>query len=468
MAFKNPIASIREHVSNYSMFRKGIMPPDPRFDAHFSREIGRIAERYYPAADVSVSRQDWNPSVLVDQNVLRLEYRRIYARAKKAYDTDPYARNAVRALQSQIVGRGISPRARPLNKDGVEDEGTKALGKELDSLWQIFNDQCFRPDHDSFYDVQYKYVGNCCISGGLFLNYVPSQKGNKFPFAFQQIDQSYIEFSHDNFAMPVMPMIFNGVQVNEFGEAQHYYFQDLLTWMFFDMPANNMIHGYEKWHFNQFIGIPWLAPVLTTLWDLSQLQEDRIIASRIQAAIALWVSEDSKAFNPSQKNNDGNISLSPGKVFKSKVKPEIIQASDSIKDTYGAMLDLYLQQVAVGMGISFQELTTDTRGATFSSSRTTVQDRRRYYQKKQEFVKRTFCQPVYDKFVQWAFLSGFISGKTISDFRQNKWGFCRAVWTPDRWAWVDPLKDMQALIAETEVPIQLSDATPPEAITLSM
>ena len=140
--------------------------------------------------------------------------------------------------------------------------------------------------------------------------------------------------------------------------------------------------------------------------------------------------------------------MSPGKVFKSKVKPEIIQASDSIKDTYGAMLDLYLQQVAVGMGISFQELTTDTRGATFSSSRTTVQDRRRYYQKKQEFVKRTFCQPVYDKFVQWAFLSGFISGKTISDFRQNKWGFCRAVWTPDRWAWVDPLKDMQALIAE--------------------
>ena len=333
MNWGHPIQSIRSELQNYGMFRKGIMPPDPRFNAHFSRELGKVLERYYPAADLAANRQDWNPAVLVDQNILRLEYRRIFARAKRAYDTDPYARSVVRVLQSQIVGRGISPRPRPLDKDG---QPITELDKTLSRHWERFADECFRPDVESFYDVQYKYVGNCCISGGLFMNFVPAPKGNLLPFAFQQIDQSYIEFSHDNFAMASVPMIFNGVEVNDFGEPQHYYFQDLLTWMFFDLPANNMIHAYEKWHFNQFVGIPWLTPVLTTLWDLSQLQEDRLIASRIQAAIALWVKEDSPWPRAGQKNPDGNISLAPGKILKSQVKPEIIQASDNIKDTLGA------------------------------------------------------------------------------------------------------------------------------------
>ena len=102
------------------------------------------------------------------------------------------------------------------------------------------------------------------------------------------------------------------------------------------------------------------------------------------------------------------------------------------------------------MGISYTELTSDVAGATFSSSRTVVQNFRRDYKKKQEFVTRTMGQPIYNKFVQWAFLCGLIPGKTITDFRNNRWGYCRALWTPDRWDWVDPLKDMQALIAEKD------------------
>jgi lambda family phage portal protein len=441
------IAKIKDNITQFDMFRKGIMPPNERFNAHFTREIGKIMERYYPAAELGPHRADWNPSVLVDQNVYRLEYRRIYARAKRAYDTDPYARSCVRVLQSQIVGRGISPRAKPVDKNG---NPLPDLGKLFNQHFERFADECFRPNHDSFYDVQSKYITNCCVSGGLFLNMVPAPKENIIPFAFQQIDQSYIEFSHDNFALPNAPMTYNGVEINEFGDPQQYFFQDLVTWMFFQMPASNMIHCYDKWHVNQFIGIPWLAPVLTTLWDLAQLQEDKLIASRIQAAIALWVKETSRFPNMSQKNNDGNIPWAPGKIIKSQDKPEIIQASDNIKDTFGALIELYLRQISSGMGVSYQEMTSDLAGANFASSRTVVMDRRRYYQKKQEFIIRSFCQPVYQKFVQWCFLAGLIPGKSILDYKANKWGYCRAAWTPDRWSWVDPVKDIQALIAERD------------------
>lgn len=439
--------NLRNHLTNYQLFRRGIMPPDPRFEAHFSREIARLQERYYPAAELGPHRDDWNPAVLVDQNVYRLEYRRLFARAKRAYDTDPYARSCVRVLQSQIVGRGISPRAKPLDQEG---NPLPDIAQVLDKAWERFTDECFRPSRDSFYDIQSKYIANCCISGGLFLNMVPAAKGSLLPFAFQTIDQSYIEFSHDNFAMPTADMIYNGVKINNFGEPIWYYFQDLLTWMFFDMPANNMIHCFEKWHCNQFIGIPWLAPVLTTLWDLAQLQEDKLIASRIQAAIALWVKETSKFPNSAQKNSDGNIPWGPGKILKSPDKPEVIQASDNIKETLAALIELYLRQISSGMGVSYQEMTSDLAGANFASSRTVVMDRRRYYQKKQQFVERSYCHPIWSKFVQWSFLSGLIPGKSIVDFNKNRWGLCHATWTPDRWQWVDPLKDINALIAQKD------------------
>ena len=444
------LGKIQDHFKQYGQFRRGELPPNARFNDHFTREIGKLKERYFPAADLSPMRQDWNPSVLVDQNIFRLEYRRIFARAKRAFDTDPYARSCVNVLQSQIIGNGITPRHKPLDSEGKEIPG---LGKVLDTLWKRFSDELIRPSHDSFIDLQRKFISNCCISGGMFLNCVPSQKGSLLPFGFQFIDQSYIEFSHDNFAMPKMPMVFNGVEINEFGEAQRYYFQDLVTWMFFDLPANNMIHCYDIWHANQFIGIPWLAPVLTTLWDLSQLQEDRLIASRIQAAIALWIPEGNPFPGGKSKVNNGSNSVwAPASIMKGPAgsKPEIIQASDSIRDTLQALIELYLYQVSSGMGISYQEMCADTQGSSFSASRTVTTDRRRHYKARQQLVVRQLCQPINKKFVQWAFLSGLIPGKSIVDFKDNAWGYCHTKWTPDRWDFVDPLKDMNSLIVQSD------------------
>ncbi len=439
---------IKDEIAQYSLFRRGIMPPNSRFNDIFVREISKMKERYFPAADLSAVRQDWNPTVLVDQNIYRLEYRRLFARAKRAYDTDPYARSCVSVLQSQIIGNGITPRHKPLDENGKEIPG---LGKTLDNLWARFSEECFRPAHDSFPEVQRKYIANCCISGGLFLNMVPGKKGSLIPFGFQTIDQSYIEFSHDNFAMPSTPMIYNGVQINEFGEPQQYYFQDLVTWMFFNMPADNMIHGYEKWHCNQFIGIPWLAPVLTTLWDLAQLQEDRIISSRIQAAITLWVGEDSKWPGKANKTGQNNeVSWTPGSIIKSPKKPEVVQSMDNIKETFAALVELYLYQVSSGMGISYQEMCADTQGSSFSASRTVTSDRRRHYKTKQQFIVQSLCQPVNKKFIQWAFLCGLIPGKSIVDFNENPWGYCHTKWTPDRWDFVDPLKDMNSLIVQSD------------------
>jgi capsid protein len=102
------------------------------------------------------------------------------------------------------------------------------------------------------------------------------------------------------------------------------------------------------------------------------------------------------------------------------------------------------------MGISYQEMCADTQGSSFSASRTVTTDRRRHYKTKQQFCVRTLCQPANKKFIQWAFLCGLIPGKSIVDFKANPWGYCHTKWTPDKWDFVDPLKDINAMIAERD------------------
>ena len=168
------------------------------------------------------------------------------------------------------------------------------------------------------------------------------------------------------------------------------------------------------------------------------------------AAIALWIGESNPFPNKNSKNTDGNVPWAPGSVFKGKTKPEVVQSVDNLKDSFAILIEIYLRSIATGMRISYQELTTDTQASAFSASRTITTDRRRYYRKKQGFIVKQYGRPIYYNFVKWCFLTGLIPGKSITDFVANSWGYTQAIWTPDKWDWVDPLKDIQAAIAEKD------------------
>jgi capsid protein len=77
-------------------------------------------------------------------------------------------------------------------------------------------------------------------------------------------------------------------------------------------------------------------------------------------------------------------------------------------------------------------------------------DRRRFYKERQKLIIRTYCQPIARDFVKWCYIAGLIPGKSIVDFKENPWGLTRAIWTSDRWDWVDPLKDIEALVAQKD------------------
>lgn len=416
-----------------------------------------VAQRYFPAASTSRLRSEWTSTINSTYDIINSEYVKLVARAKLAYDTDPYAKTAITVRESQIVGSGIRPHPKPKDADGND---IPALAKILSQYWARFNDEFMRNRDSTIYECQARFIRQKGISGGVLYNKVPNRKNSLFPFAFQEIDQDQLVFFRDQTA--VLPdttsdstilsktltknRIHHGVELDKFNDPVAYNFAGVDA----PIPATNIIHAFVKSHINQTIGIPDLAPALTTLWDLQQVLENKIIASRVASAIALWMHRDDRGSLVNKKNDAGNVDWAPGRIIASSQEPKIIQANDNISDSFKPLVELYLRSVAICMGISYQELATDMAGANFSSARVITIDKRRGYEQEQKTLIRTHSKPIYRQYVEWCFLTGLIDGKTITDFNQNAWGLCEALWTPDPWDWVDPQRDISALVTARE------------------
>ncbi len=96
--------------------------------------------------------------------------------------------------------------------------------------------------------------------------------------------------------------------------------------------------------------------------------------------------------------------------------------------------------IAVGTGITYEQLTGDLTGVNYSSIRAgLIEFRRRCGMLQHNIMVYQFCRPVWDRWLELAILSGEldIGEKGAKEAKEVKW-------IAQGFDWVDPLKDQQA------------------------
>lgn len=94
-----------------------------------------------------------------------------------------------------------------------------------------------------------------------------------------------------------------------------------------------------------------------------------------------------------------------------------------------------------GMGISYELMSRDFSGATFSSARQGHLEDRRTFEPAQQYIIEHFCRPVWAEFVRCCVLKGLVN---ISDFSSREAIYTAADWVPPGWQWIDPVKEVNA------------------------
>ena len=106
---------------------------------------------------------------------------------------------------------------------------------------------------------------------------------------------------------------------------------------------------------------------------------------------------------------------------------------------YEAFMRQQLRAIAVGMGITYEQLTGDLTNVNYSSIRAgLIEFRRRCATLQHHVMVFQFCRPVWNRWIELALLSGALPSQdkdtSIKDVK----------WIPQGFDWVDPLKDQQA------------------------
>jgi len=131
------------------------------------------------------------------------------------------------------------------------------------------------------------------------------------------------------------------------------------------VPAEQILHIRRIERPGQMRGVPWLAPVMMTLGDISDYQDAQILKQRIGAMLAFFVKSgaDGKAYEGRSLNH-----LEPGAIVGLKEGQDVVASEPPKVDGYQEFMSQAIRMIAVGLGLSFESF-GDLRGVNFTSGK---------------------------------------------------------------------------------------------------
>ena len=214
------------------------------------------------------------------------------------------------------------------------------------------------------------------------------------------------------------------------------------------VPAEDIIHFFIPLRPGQLRGIPMSAPVLATKRDLADLNHFELVRRKVETSVAGFIipgddleeshvsPDDDGNISPGAYDSDGNIveDIQPGLLATLRGGKDIRFHTPMAAGGHVEQAKHYLHDVAVGLGLSYEQLTGDLSGANYSSLRAGLLEFWRRIESEQWLW---LIPTVMDRLWDWCMAGAYIKG--LIDTPEVP-----VEWSPPKRASVDPSKDILA------------------------
>ncbi len=376
-------------------------------------------------------------------------------RSRHYVRNNAWAKNAVQQWVSAAVGTGITARW---------STGDKNVNLLFEELWSEFIQECDFDEKLDFAGIQALVMGTVVNSGDCYVRrrVRPLEEDLAVPLQLQVIEPDFLA-REKNEVLPSGGYIKNGKQYSKGGKLKYYHFHKYHpneSISFHDpegtvkIRANDIIHVMKVERPGQSTGIPWVSSVLLRLSELDAYEDAELVRKKTAALFAAFIKEAQPTTNPmtpgvsiKTPNKTGKrsplVQLKPGLMQRLGVGQEMqfSQPAD-VGTTYEPWLRFQLMAIAKGYGLSYEMLSGDLRGVSYSSIRAGLIDFRRLCEQVQHFMlKYQLCRKVSHWFCDIAFHANRLS---VSDYELNRRKYRKIKWVMPRWDEVDPLKKLLA------------------------
>ena len=339
-----------------------------------------------------------------------------------------------------------------------------ADGKKHKLAQELWDEFALDPNYDGYGDLanhQSVWHSSIFTSGNAFTQLLIVKSGNKnrVPLKLKGIPSEM----HDVFynGKSSKERIRTGIRFKDDTPVSYFFRKGLYNYFWYDIPplkaipkevkAKDLIHIFVRETPGQWLGIPSLAPVLLSLYELDELTDATVAKQKAAQAIS-WIVENT---NPTSLTPTGTpVSVSdPEDKKKKKVvfkaqggstqylnkgeKIHFYQSTD-IGANLPVLVASELRKIASAIGIPYHSLTGDTSGLDFSSLRAIAIELR----SRLEYIHHFYTIPLGLAPITKRF-------KEIAELRYDLTDAVPSFQLP-RWYGVDDLKDTQADLLEVQ------------------
>ena len=383
---------------------------------------------------------------------LRYDLKVLRDRCRQLSRDDPYSKRFLKILSTNVIGsNGIGLQLKARNDDGRLDSAGNAI---IERAWRRWGKKGV-PTVDgkmSWLDCQRMFIESVARDGEVLIRHLRNAD-NPSGYAIQFLEADHLDEQFTPKARSDGSRISMGVELNGFDKPLAYHLwnnhphNDLASSRKRNrVVAKEILHAYLPERSHQSRGVPWMATAITRLKQLQGYEESELIAARVASAkMGFFTSPDGDGYSGEEYDDTYQplMSAEPG-TFEQLPQGMSFESFDPSHPTtaFADFERAILRGIASGLNVSYHSLSGDLTSVNYSSIRQGALEERDYYRSLQQFSIQHFVEPIFQNWLEMAMTTGEI---TIPVSRFDK--FADAVtWRPRGFAWIDPLKEIQANI----------------------
>ena len=365
-------------------------------------------------------------------------------RARDLVRNNPYAKKAIESWVSNLIGAGWSFKAKQSRRNGRQGERVT----EVMRAWMADPQQC---DYNGLlnFDGLMAQAVRCWKESGeaLIRMRTPStatirRLGLVVPMQLQLMEGDWIDETHDTPGETGKGWTKRGIVYDAEGRRESFWIYNYhpgesavqaTSIVSNTVPADQIIHLFTPERPGMTRGVSCLAPVMIRLRDLGDLLDARLMKEKVAACLAAAVvdldgTSDQKSTIGDRIEPGGIVRLGPGQDIRT-INPPAAGEIDRVIKTY-------LLEIAAGIGITYEELTGDYSGGSFTQGRMGWIG---FQRRLQSDTWQILAPMTFDRIAGWAFNAMSAVGIPTDGLSAD--------WTPPRRELFDPQSETNSTIS---------------------
>lgn len=403
----------------------------------------------------------------------------------------PIGTAAVNVTRTNVVGAGLIPKPKiDYEFLGISQEEAMALQQKIKKEFDLWASGtfCDANDQHSFYELQQIAFADWLKNGEEFalIQYEDEQEYMPYQLRIKLIEADRVcspgSMNAEYFGYDITKkdgnVIMNGLELDQKGKVVAYWISSTFpgehsntkrqTWTRVAKRGSktgnqNILHVFNAERAEQYRGVPFLAPVIHIIKQMTRYTEAEVMAAVVNSMFALFVTtetgndmggfggvDEEDDMTPASRDDDDHIKLGTGTVSFLK-DGESIQAVESAHPggNYGNFIESMAMQVGAALEIA-PEVLLKKFNASFSASKGAINETWKSFTMRRKWFVNDFCQQIYDMWFSEAVAKGRISAPGYFLDPMIAKAYTKATWNGTAQGYLNPVAEVNAAVTRIQ------------------